>query len=62
MAEEQTEQTERTKAIRGILAVLRSPLALMSIPTRMEAMLKADEYHITARELLEATLGAAKNA
>lgn len=43
----------RAEAIRYVLAVLRSPLGLMSIPTREEVCNLAREHAITALDLID---------
>lgn len=54
--------TEREKAIEFVLAVLRSPLGLMSKPTRDKITQLAQEHNITALDLIETATHKARNA
>jgi hypothetical protein len=44
---------EREKAIAEILTAIRSPIYLMSRPSRTKVMALADEHQITAKDLLD---------
>jgi hypothetical protein len=52
---------ERKQAIGLVLGVLRSPLSLMSVPTREQAEALSREYNITALELLQFAIQRARN-
>ena len=43
----------KEQAIVKILQVLKSPMAVMCLPRREEALTLAEEYGITAKELIE---------
>lgn len=43
---------DKEKAIRKILYALRNPLVLMSIPDREETIKLAEEYNVSAADLL----------
>jgi hypothetical protein len=45
---------DKEKAIRKILYALRHPLFLMSIPSREETIKLAEEYNVSAADLLNA--------
>lgn len=54
--------TERERATRNVLAILRSPLALMSKPQRAQAVELAKQFNITAEDLIEAAVSKARSA
>ncbi len=54
-------KTEAEKAAREVLYLLKSPLALMSIPDRARAYDLANKYGITAVDLLDVATHAARN-
>ena len=45
--------TDKEEAIVKILKVLKSPMMVMSKPNRDEALTLAEEYGITAKDLIE---------
>ena len=49
----ETYQKNRNSAIIKILQVLKSPMAVMCLPRRNEALTLAEEYGITTKELIE---------
>jgi len=53
--------TPREDAIKFILVMLRSPLAMISRPDREEAILLATQFEISAKELLEMAYQKARN-
>jgi len=42
----------KEQAIVKILQVLKSPMAVMCLPRRQEALILAEEYGITAKDLI----------
>ena len=53
--------SDKTQAARFILNVLRSPLSLMSRPTREEALELAKRFEITAADLIERAVNQARD-
>jgi hypothetical protein len=51
----------KAQAARMILNVLRSPIALMSRPTREEALELAKRFEVTAADLVELAVGRARD-
>lgn len=49
----ETYQKNRNSAIIKILQVLKSPMAVMCLPRREEALTLAEEYGITTKDLIE---------
>ena len=49
----ETYQKNRNSAIIKILQVLKSPMAVMCLPRREEVLTLAEEYGITAKDLIE---------
>lgn len=49
----ETYQKNRNSAIIKILQVLKSPMMVMSVYTRDEALTVAEKYGITAKDLIE---------
>ena len=45
--------SDKEKAMIKILKVLKSPMMVMSVYTRDEALTVAEEYGITAKDLIE---------
>jgi len=52
--------TEREKATAAVLATLRQPLALLSVPMRESAAAMASKHSITATDLLKLAVQKAK--
>lgn len=52
--EEILERYDRDAAILKILQVLKSPMAVMCLPRRQEALTLAETYGINAKDLIEA--------
>ena len=49
----ETYQKNRNSAIIKILQVLKSPMVVMCLPRREEALTLAEEYGITTKDLIE---------
>jgi hypothetical protein len=52
---------DKAQAARFILNVLRSPILLMTRPTREEALELAKRFEVTAADLVELAAGRAKD-
>lgn len=53
--------SDKAQAARFILNVLRSPIALLSRPTREEALELATRFEVTAADLIEQAARRARN-
>jgi hypothetical protein len=55
------QEHDRERAVRDILAILRHPLAVMSVPDREVAYALATYHTITTHDLLDAAVARARN-
>jgi len=60
-APDAADKAMKAQAARMILNVLRSPIALMTRPTREEALELAERFEVTAADLIELAVGHARN-
>jgi hypothetical protein len=58
---ERPDVSSKRAACKAILTALRSPLVLMSVPTREEAMKLARDFDVTAQDLIEFAIGRARD-
>jgi hypothetical protein len=56
------QEHDRERAVRDVLATIRHPLAVMSVPDRECAYALAVYFHIDASDLLDAAVKRARNS
>jgi len=54
------QETDRERAVRDVAALVRNPLAAMSVPDRENALALARHFRITAEDLIDATVAQAR--